>query len=319
MHLLLPFAGAAHEAAAQAASSLSLPHLERLLALLTPTWRDDGDALSLSPPHERALATLWGWSVTDGLLPFAAHQAAHQAAQHSPSDAVPAPAAGAGMAFVQPVHWHLGTEQLSLADPATLDLHDDEARALFDALKPLADEDGFALHFGDGRRWYASHPSFATLPTASLDRVIGRNVDLWLNSHPDARRVRRLQAEAQMLWHTHPVNAEREAQGVPAVNSFWLSGTGPTQAAAPVADLQIDDRLRAPALSEDWQAWAEAFVALDAGPLRQLLERAGDGQPATLTLCGESNAQRWEQKPRSWHQRLLQPRRAAAAPILQRL
>ncbi len=35
-----------------------------------------------------------------------------------------------------------------------------------------------------------------------------------------------------MLLYTHPINAAREARGELAVNSFWLSGTGPT----PVAD-----------------------------------------------------------------------------------
>ena len=40
----------------------------------------------------------------------------------------------------------------------------------------------------------------------------GHPVTLWLrDKDPDARRLRRLQVEAQMLWHEHPVNAAREA------------------------------------------------------------------------------------------------------------
>ena len=61
------------EACRHVLHGLALPNLERLLALLTPAARDEGDAGSLSPPHERALAAAWGWQGDDGLLPFAAH------------------------------------------------------------------------------------------------------------------------------------------------------------------------------------------------------------------------------------------------------
>ncbi|MFY1004846.1 hypothetical protein ACNF5F_25790, partial [Escherichia coli] len=80
---------------------------------------------------------------------------------------------------------------------------------------------------------------------------------------PQARSVRRLQSEVQMLLHTHPVNGTREAEGAPPVNSFWLSGCGPHQSDAS-ADVMLDDRLAAPALAEDWSAWTAAWRALDA-------------------------------------------------------
>jgi hypothetical protein len=41
-----------------------------------------------------------------------------------------------------------------------------------------------------------------------------------------AKPLRRLQNEMQMLLYTHPVNERRIARGLPAVNSFWISGTG---------------------------------------------------------------------------------------------
>ena len=76
MHLLVPFASDRSEACQHVLRDLALPNLERLLALLTPAGRDEGDAGSFSPPHERALAAAWGWQGDDGLLPFAAHAAA---------------------------------------------------------------------------------------------------------------------------------------------------------------------------------------------------------------------------------------------------
>jgi len=313
MHLLLPHAGALSPAAAQAVATLSLPTLERLLARLTATERDSGDELALAMPHERVLAAARGWGPADGPLPFAAEAA------RADGLAVDASAPGTGWGLLSPSHWHLGTEQVSLTDPAQLQLGQADSRALFDAVQPLFNDDGWALHWGAASRWYATHASLATLPTASLDRVVGRNVDLWLNSHPDARRVRRLQAEVQMLLHTHPVNEAREAQGLLPVNSFWLSGTGAPAGGALPAHWQVDDSLRNPLLAEDWASWAEAWQALDAGPLAALLAAVQRGEPAMLTLCGERHAQRFEALPRPLLKRWFGAGRLAAASVLDAL
>jgi len=99
-----------------------------------------------------------------------------------------------------------------------------------------------------------------------------------------------------MLLYAHPVNEAREQRGVPAVNSFWLSGCGrfqPERHAAP----RIDDRLRAPLLADDLVAWARAWSALDADTLRALLGAASNGEAASLTLCGERRSQRFEHDP----------------------
>lgn len=174
------------------------------------------------------------------------------------------------------------------------------------------------MHWGAPLRWYATHESLAGLATASLDRVIGRNVDVWLGEQPAARRVRRLQAEVQMLWHTHPANAAREALGLLAVNSFWLSGCGVAQVeAGPAPAPLLDDTLRAAALAEDWAAWQRAWAALDAGPIASALSAAAAGTPAgtapgtRLTLCGERTAVHFEPTRTSLWRSL----RARLAPV----
>lgn len=312
MHWVIPFAGALSPAAAEAASTLDLPHLERLLARLAPGARDEGDEHSLSPPHERALAAAWGWPPAgDGLLPMAAMAAR--------ADGLAVPDDGRGWALLSPTHWHLGTEQVSLTHPDDLALGEAEARAFFDALAPLFAEDGLPLQWGAPTRWYIAHERLARLPSASIDRVVGRNVDLWLNTHPEARPLRRLQAEAQMLLHTHPLNQTREERGLRPVNSFWLSGTGataPAAAAAAVAPVQYIDALRASALADDWAAWREAWARLDGGALAQALASAEAGQPVMLTLCGERHAQNWTPARRGRLARWFAPRRVAAAPWL---
>ncbi|MBQ0929979.1 hypothetical protein KAK07_21880 [Ideonella sp. 4Y16] len=294
MHLVLPFASSLSPAAHQAAGALTLPHLQSLLSRCRRT-RHDGDELSLNTPHERAIAQALGWpAVADGLLPLAAHGAR--------ADGLPADT-GSGWALLSPTHWHVGTEQVSLTDPAELGLDEADSRTLFDAVRPLFEDDGWRLHWGAPSRWYVTHPSLAQLPSASLDRVVGRNVDLWLNTHPLDRPLRRLQAEVQMLLHRHPLNEAREARRQRPVNSFWLSGTGAAPTPPAAANLQVDDRLRGPALAEDWTAWADAWRTLDAGPLAEAERRVRAGEPLQLWLCGERCALQLDGSaapPRPW-------------------
>ncbi len=286
MHLLIPFAAPLSDAGRQAAATLALPHLRGLLAGWAEVQRDAADEWSLSPPHERALALALGWQGGSGQLPWAARAA--RADGIDPDDLA--------WGLLTPAHWHLGTEQVSLLDPAALMLDDAGSRALFAAVLPLFLSEGYALHYGAPLRWYAAHESLDTLATPSLDRVIGRNVDAWLGQDPAARPLRRLQSEVQMLLHTHPINDERAARGLLPVNSFWLSGCGPAQPETG-APPQVDDRLRRPALAEDWAAWVKAWDTLDAGPLAKLRDCAAHGLPAALTLCGERAWVRYEPAP----------------------
>jgi hypothetical protein len=293
MHLLIPFAAPLSAAGRQALAALALPRLRSLLGRLAEVERDEGDEWGLSPPHERALARALGWQGASGQLPWAARQAA--------ADGIDVGELAWGL--LTPAHWHLGTDQVSLLDPERLALDEAGSRALFDAVQPLFIGAGFAVRWGAPLRWYAAHESLERLSCASLDRVVGRNVDAWLGSDPAARRVRRLQSEVQMLLHTHPLNAEREARGLLAVNSFWLSGCGvaqPTRGEPP----QLDERLRGPALNDDWAAWARAWEALDAGPLAGLLAQVQRGEPLRLTLCGERSGVVFESAPRGWARRL---------------
>lgn len=280
MQLLIPFA-ALRAAPWAELSELRLPHLQALLGRWTLAARDEADELSLSPPHERALALALGWQGSDGRLPWAARAAA--------ADGIDVGDLAWGL--LTPAHWHLGTDQVSLIDPAGLMLDESTSRALFAAVQDLFTSQGWLLVWGSTLRWYAAHESLAELPCAALDRVIGRNVDRWLGHDPGLRAIRRLQSEVQMVLHSHPLNEVREAQGLLPVNSFWLSGCGTAQ---PVAGTPptVDDRLRAPALASDWAGWARAWETLDEGPIRALLATAS--ADASLTLCGERTAALYE-------------------------
>jgi hypothetical protein len=297
MHLLIPHASALSPACAHTLSHLALPNLAALLGRLEAAAPVGGDEYSLNPPHERALADALGWQGEDGALPWAARAAA--------ADGIEIGDRAWGL--LTPVHWDVGRDSITLSDPAALALDATESRALLDAVRELFESEGWTLAWGAPLRWYAAHEALEDLPCASLDRVIGRNVDLWLQTDtqrfPLARQLRRLQNEVQMLLYTHPLTDAREARGALPINSFWLSGCGRAQAGHDEAPT-VDDRLRGPLMAEDWAAWAEAWEALDTGPLAAARAATERGEPLQLTLCGERSAQTFSARPRSLWQRL---------------
>jgi hypothetical protein len=295
MHLLIPFAASLSDSGQAAFAELRLPSLEELLGRLQPASRLEGDEYRLSMPHERVLALALGWKGDDGALPWAARTAA--------IDGVDTGRGSKPWGLVSPVHWQLGREHLTMGDPEDLELDAQESRAFFEAVQPLLRSEGWVFVWRAPTRWYVAHDSLAGLPTASLDRAIGRNPDFWMPDHPAARTVKRLQSEVQMLLHTHPLNDAREAAGKLPLNSFWLSGCGVPQPDVGTLPLVLD-ALRRPALRGDWLAWREAWVALDEGPLRDALARVKRGEPLKLTLCGERHALGLKTQPATLGSRL---------------
>ncbi len=291
MHLLIPFASDSDPGCAAALAGLRLPRMERLLAALQLVDRDVGKLDSLSPPHERALATLRGWPPTDGLLPWAANEALQRFG----------PATSGAWGWITPAHCSIGQSHVSLLPPGNLNLDEADARALLASMAPFFEEDGITLHYASPERWLAQSDRFATLPTASLDRVAGRDMGDWM---PDSPLFRRLQNEMQMLLYTHPVNDRRTLAGQLPVNTFWLSGTGSVPPHTPPdvpPDVVVEDRLRAHALAGDWAAWSDAWRQIDAEHGERLLQALHQGRPdLTLTLCGARSALRWRPRARHW-------------------
>lgn len=293
MHLLIPFAACNDPASRQVLGGLRLPQLEKLLARLSPQplarVADDAPAL----PHERALARALGLTTEDP-IPWAAWQAHGMGLD-----------AQQAWAFITPCHWQIGQARVTLDDPDALALQEDESRALLAAMQPYFLEDGITLVFDRPSRWLARGEIFRHLRTASVERVIGRDLAPWLPAEP---ALRRLQNEMQMLLYTHPVNDARSQRGALPVNSFWISGNGtldtpPTAASEPPA---VARQLVHAARDADWQAWGQAWQQLDATEVAALLVTLEQGHAAVmLTLCGERASQTFTNAPRGLLRRLM--------------
>jgi hypothetical protein len=293
MHLLIPFAFCCSRGCASLLPTLKLPRLEKLLMRLTPEPLDSGNEFSLSPPHERALARVLGLPVADGQIAWAARQAR---------------SASGSWGFITPCHWrtvgkHAAMSGLTLPDFSAL-----ESQTLLAAMQAYFEEDGITLNYLEPNCWLAHGELLAGLATASLDRVVGRDIANWLPRGANAIRLQRLQAEMQMLLYTHPVNDQRAARGVSPVNSLWLSGTGsldrPAQKATFDSEPSVVNTLREPALNEDWASWAQAWTALDSTECAAMLRALEQGGKVQLTLCGERHAQTYCSSPTGYLKRL---------------
>lgn len=319
-HLIIAFANCSAPGWAQAMKSLptgSLKNLEKLMQGMKPLPLETGDAQSLSMPHERVLARELGLQPDSagaplGLIPWAALQASQQMAGNHGGDSTNSSKA---WAFVTPCNWRMGREQATLTDPAALALTPAESQTLMAAMQPYFAGDGITLHYAAPATWLAEGELFRTVPTASLERVLGRSVDAWLppTQSPQAKTLRRLQNEMQMLLYTHPLNDARSARREPTVNSIWISGTGALNGAKPLPNrptgLKLAQNLASAVMADDWSAYAQAWQALDAGPIAELLavqsgtasgvEKAGkvSKQAVSLSLCSETSAQTFVTSP----------------------
>ena len=240
---IIPFASSLDETCQATIKQLALPNLARFLKQAELTHLDKGDEFDFIPPHERVL------------------QASMQV-------------------IVTPCHWSVGIDHIRMENPTDLNITDNESRELFGAVDPYFQEDGITLTYGTPLKWLAqgevlSHIASPGISLASLDRVIGRNVDVWQPQSAASQSIRRLQNEMQMLLYTHPINEAREIRGLPTVNSFWLSYEANS-------DARFDFSLRDSALRGDWQTWSQTWETLDAKL----------SQATHITLCGERHSMR---------------------------
>ncbi len=230
LHLLVPFALPSAAVASTALAGLQYPALSKLIARARVGDQVIGEDFQRTLPHERWVARAFGAAATSN---SAANGAAADdeaplapwmllADGGTPGDAI--------WACIQPVHVRIAHDHLVLIDPASLELTDADAAALFAVARPLIEELGIRVEAPTPQRWYLSSDRFGTLAGASPLRASGRNIEIWLpheaHSGQRSRTWMKVQNEVQMAWFEHPVNEAREARGLPAVNSIWFHAQG---------------------------------------------------------------------------------------------
>ncbi|HJU71331.1 MAG TPA: hypothetical protein VJ603_05750 [Paucimonas sp.] len=324
-----------------------MPALATLTARAKSASRQVFDDFSRTLPHEAWIADRFGL-------------ASRPAADSSPPIGIAAmrshglqPDTGVWFAL-QPVHIHIARDHLILTDTRQLALPEQESRALFDTAKPLFDEAGRELRYGDAHVWFVRADDWADLDTATPDAACGHNIDIWMPKGTGERAWRKLQNEVQMHWHTHAINAGREMRGVKPVNSLWLWGGAPASMAAaaspyaavfnlpgwisalaPFAPAQFRDYAAAetiataaahglvtldtliePAFATDWHAWLERMHQLENDWFAPLLAglKSGKLDQARLILTHGTGLAELSIHRRSLHKFWVKPSLQGLAP-----
>ena len=127
----------------------------------------------------------------------------------------------------QPIHFAAGLDRLT-----TIPLQG-EARMSAAERKSLAptfvdhlQSTGFELHDGADGEWLLRSGAPLQVQTVGPDFAAANPAEEILPRGRDAGGLRRLMTEMQMLLHEHPVNTQRQARGLPALNAIWLHGEG---------------------------------------------------------------------------------------------
>jgi len=261
--LVLPFALPVPEFAPDLVRALQAPGLAALLSRTSGQRRLPVDDAVRALPHEQWLARTLGLDA-GGRPAFAG--AAMRAYGLDPREGT--------WFIVNPVHIEIARTHLMMGDPQGLGLPDADSRALFESARPYVEEAGHALLYGDAQTWFLRADDWHALDTATPEAALGMDLTDWMPAGERAAAFRRLQNEIQILWHTHPVNAAREARRQPAVNAFWPWG-GTAAASAPAS--------RARLAAVDAPAWLTRLA--DASPA-DLAQFASTIDGDTILVCG---------------------------------
>ncbi len=178
-------------------------HIHLQQARLLGRWHSPDWACSTA--LESALWAMAQETPRDGCFPWGAHQACQLGL------------AGKHWGQLHLCHWQVSQGQVKLWTPdwppaASL-------QQLWQELTEFVAGAGLTLCAPQGGQACVHGEALRDLPTAALDKVLGRPIGHFL---PESADIRRLQSEVQMWFYNHPLLQN----GAQPINSIWISGTG---------------------------------------------------------------------------------------------
>jgi hypothetical protein len=243
-----------------------------------------------------AMLAAAGWSGETGVAPLAALGAG----------------ATPGEMFVliaDPVHFEAGHADVVLTRIID-DLAGDEADALIATLSAHFAVDGLRFIAPRANAWFALSEEPRVAATTPTSALIGKSLIAHLTQGAQAATWRRMQDEAGMLLHEHPVNLAREARGAATVNALWFWGGGRIEIRdstgasvdALAAPGQAGDIARGMAHASDGRElpWQSGFAAFGDPLLRDRAARS-DATRATIVVTEAiRNASDVDEFARAW-------------------
>jgi hypothetical protein len=162
-------------------------------------------------------------------------------------------------ACAQPVHLATGIDHLWLEPSLAVPLTSQETSDIAASLNAALAERAWSIVPLDAERWLLACEHSIECESSPPADAAGRAIRSQLPEGRDARLVRAVMNEMQMILHAHPVNEQRAARGLQPVNAVWLWGFGPERAVTAVSlpGLVADDEW----LREIWQLHGQDALA----------------------------------------------------------
>lgn len=125
-----------------------------------------------------------------------------------------------------PVHLRPERDTVVLLDNSSFNLEKHEALILAADLQPVFTAREIELEAPTNNRWYIKLKQLPEINTATIDEVVGNDIDRYRAKGDNKILWDQLSNEAQMSLHNCPLNDEREQRGDLPVNGVWLWGAG---------------------------------------------------------------------------------------------
>lgn len=196
---------------------------------------------------------------------------------------------------INPVFLRPDQDRLLVFDSVDLDFSIQESKALAQLFSEHFSDESWQLEVVTPHRWYLALNEAIGVSTVSMEKVFGRSISRFLPAGSDSLRWHGFLNEAQMLFHTSPVNAQREQAGKLPINGVWFSGAGvlPKELKPRVGHLFADSGL----------AWGAALHAgISFACLPTAVEEIPDGD--TLFIYEEMFRPVWRADPYDWYEAL---------------
>jgi hypothetical protein len=189
---------------------------------------------------------------------------------------------------------------------AGLGLNQDEADRLVAELSEALAQDGWLLKAPRPERWYLKPPVAPAITTTPLARAIGYDIHPLLPQGPDRKAWHTYLNEFQILLHSSPVNAAREARGALPANSVWFWGGGRLPQVGAVRWAQLWSDPGAVVGAMDFEPLAQGLARLagvPGGPVpangAELLAQPGGGEQLLVLglpapILSQADAEAWQ-------------------------
>ncbi|AFZ83617.1 hypothetical protein BCUE_0543 [Candidatus Kinetoplastibacterium blastocrithidii TCC012E] len=126
--------------------------------------------------------------------------------------------------IIELVHLEIGINGAVIQNPTIENLNKKESLSLYESILPTIFKSEFRIEFISNERWRIFPLNSINTKSFSPKAIAGKNINNFLDYTDKLRNWRKLLNEIEIVWNKHPVNTNRNKNGLETINSLWLYG-----------------------------------------------------------------------------------------------